>query len=294
MPTTPALPGTLQLKSTESRLLKGSLATAAIACSIFALPASATWQPTWLAPAAWYGALAVFLGELVGFTEISSRYRDEPVRATFSRLGIAYMAINGAVAAAAFVLLRAYGDQIMPVAANPPLVTALAAGLGAMVVFRSKFFNFRTDDGKDVSVGLDIILSAILRVVDRKIDRLRAARRERLVFDWARRIADLMPAGSDFDRPNSFVTVSLASFQNLTTEEKQAIVDKTEELKVKLKDQPVLLKAMVLGFVVLNVAGEETFDSLMQDLERYLQPPAAPASPLPAAPPAPPLPPPTR
>ena len=147
----------------------------------------------------------------------------------------------------------------------------IVSGFGAMAGLRSKLFVFRSDDGKDIPIGPDLVIGSVLRIVDRKIDRLRAARRQQLVFELAKRIAAVMGSESDFDNPNSFVIISLASFQNLSTEEKQQIVIKSEELRQQLKGKPSLFKAMVLGFVVLDIAGEENFRAIMQDLEEYLR-----------------------
>ncbi|MBZ5655986.1 MAG: hypothetical protein LAO56_12010 [Acidobacteriia bacterium] len=240
--------------------------------SITALPLVSLWVvfPGTL-PTIWYATLAVSFGELVGFSEIITRYRDEPLRATFNRYGILYLLINGALSGCAYFLLRAYGARIFPAAQDPPLLAAIVAGFGAMAVLRSKLFVFRSDDGKDIPIGPDLVISSVLRIVDRKIDRLRAARRQQLVFELAKRIAAVMGSESDFDNPNSFVSISLASFQNLSTEEKQQIVIKSEELREKLKGKPSLFKAMVLGFVVLDIAGEENFRAIMQDLEEYLR-----------------------
>jgi len=240
--------------------------------SITALPLVSIWVvfPGNL-PAIWYAAVAVSFGELVGFSEIITRYRDEPLRATFNRYGILYLLINGALSGCAYFLLRAYGARIFPAAQDPPLLASIVAGFGSMAVLRSKLFVFRTDDGKDIPIGPDLVISSVLRIVDRKIDRLRAARRQQLVFELAKRIAGVIGSDSDFDNPNSFVSISLASFQNLSTEEKQQIVSKSEELREKLKGKPSLFKAMVLGFVVLDIAGEENFRAIMQDLEEYLR-----------------------
>jgi hypothetical protein len=248
------------------------LAAFVLFLSITALPLVSIWVvfPDTL-PRIWYAALAVSFGELVGFSEIITRYRDEPLRATFNRYGILYLLINGALSGCAYFLLRAYGAKIFPAAQDPPLLAAIVAGFGAMAVLRSKLFVFRSDDGKDIPIGPDLVIGSVLRIVDRKIDRLRAARRQQLVFELAKRIAAVMGSESDFDNPNSFVSISLASFQNLTTEEKQQIVSKSEELREKLKGKPSLFKAMVLGFVVLDIAGEENFRDIMQDLEDYLR-----------------------
>src|SRR5271163_1918761 len=80
--------------------------------SITVLPLLSIWVvfPGTL-PAIWYAALAVSFGELVGFSEIITRYRDEPLRATFNRYGILYLLINGALSGCAYFLLRAYGAK---------------------------------------------------------------------------------------------------------------------------------------------------------------------------------------
>ena len=216
-------------------------------------------------------SLAILFGELVGFSEITTRYRDEPLRATFNRFGIAYLLINGVFSGSAFFLMRAYGAKILPSAQEPPLMAAIVSGFGAMTILRSKLFVFRTDDGKEIPIGPDLVITSILRIMDRKIDRLRAARRQQLVFELAQRIAKVAGNDADFDNPNSFVIISLASFQNLSTEEKQQISATSDVLREKFKGKPSLFKAMVLAFVVLDIAGEENLRAIMQDLEQYLR-----------------------
>lgn len=246
--------------------------------SIAAVPLAAYWFFPGGRGDAWYAALSVFFGELVGFSEIITHYRDEPLRATFNRYGAIYLLINGILSGCAFFLLRAYGARIFPAAQEPPLMAAIVAGFGAMAVMRSKLFIFRTDEGKDIPVGPDLVITSILRIIDRKIDRLRAARRQQLVFELAKRIAAAMSNDVDFENPNSFVILSLAAFQNLSTEEKQAISAKTQALQAELKGKPSLFKALSLGFVVLDIAGEENLSAIMQDLEDYLKSTSQPAA----------------
>ncbi|MGH9496706.1 MAG: hypothetical protein ACRD3B_17035 [Candidatus Sulfotelmatobacter sp.] len=218
---------------------------------------------------AWYASLAILFGELVGFSEITTRYRDEPLRAMFNRFGISYLLVNGFLSGCAFALMRVYGDKILP-GVKDPFLTATIAGFGAMVVLRSKLFVFRTDDGKEIPIGPDLVITSILRIMDRKIYRLRAARRQQLVFELAKRIAAAAGNDPSFDNPNNFILISLASFQNLSTEEKQEITETTNQLQEKFKGRPTLFKAMVLGFVVLDIAGEDNLSAIMQDLEEYL------------------------
>jgi hypothetical protein len=217
--------------------------------------------------------LAIFLGELVGFSEIISRYRDEPLRAAFNGYGGAYFAINGILAWVAFIVLER-SPGTFPTLVGHPYSTAALAGFGAMAIFRSKLFVFRADDGKEFPVGPDIVLSSVLKIVDRKIDRQRAARRQRLVFDNASNIAGLIGSDADFGVAANFLVVStMSSFQNLSDTEKQQIAAAAARLKndKDLVEAPNFYKAMTLGFALLDITGEEGFSEIVSDLEPYLK-----------------------
>jgi hypothetical protein len=215
--------------------------------------------------------LAILLGELVGFSEIISRYRDEPLRASFNAYGVAYLAINGFLAWIAFFVLRRF-PATFPSLVGRPYYTAVFAGFGAMAVFRSKLFVFRSDDGKEFPVGPDIVLSAVLKIVDRKIDRLRAARRQRLVFSKAAEITGLIGSNADFGLAASFLVVAMSSFQNLSDVEKQKIETAATSLKEDkdLVAAPNFYKAMTLGFALLDITGEEGFSDIVDGLKTYL------------------------
>jgi hypothetical protein len=144
------------------------------------------------------------------------------------------------------------------------------AGFGAMAVFRSKLFIFRSEDGKEYPIGPDIVLTSIFGIADRKIDRLRAARRQQLIYQKAEAIAGLLPTDKDFQNAANFLVVSMSSFQNLSDVEKKEITDQVNNIKTELKDAPNLYKAMTLGFALLNIAGEENFGDMMANLESYL------------------------
>ena len=225
--------------------------------------------------------LAIFLGELVGFSEIISRYRDEPLRAAFNGYGGAYFAINGILAWVAFLVLeKSHGA--FPTLVGHPYSTAALAGFGAMAIFRSKLFVFRSDDGKEFPVGPDIVLSSVLKIVDRKIDRQRAARRQRLVFENASNIAGLIGSDADFGVAANFLVVSMSSFQNLSDTEKQQIAAAAARLKNEkdLVAAPNFYKAMTLGFALLDITGEEGYSDIALGLQHYLKQttPQGPAS----------------
>lgn len=206
--------------------------------------------------------VAFFCGALVGFSEILSRYRDEPLKATVNQYGLTYLAINGAVSVAAFGLLQKYPDAIFPKIAGDPFMGSLVAGFGAMAVMRSKLFIFRSDDGKEYPIGPAIVIETLLRVIDRKIDRLRASQREKRVF---LRLKDV----TNFSQAADYLEASLLSFQNLTVAEKSEASDVIKQLRGS--PWPASLKTLAVGFMFLNVAGEENFDQVFDNLTKYLE-----------------------
>jgi hypothetical protein len=215
-----------------------SLAALIVVLSVTLVPLCALrWSFSGPVPIAWYASLAILCGELVGFSEITTRYRDEPLRAMFNRFGISYLLINGFLSGCAFWLVRAHAGSIFPSLKDSPLMSAVVAGFGAMTVLRSKLFIFRTEDGKEIPIGPDLVITSILRIMDRKIDRLRASRRQQLVFDLAQRIAKAAGVDSSFENANSFVLISLASFQNLSTEEKEQISATTGKTQGKIQER---------------------------------------------------------
>jgi hypothetical protein len=137
--------------------------------------------------------------------------------------GLSYLGFNMLLSVAALYLLRHYGALTFPKVAEDPLLSAIAAGFGAMVVLRSKLFTYRTDDGKDIPIGPEIVITVFSKLIDRRIDRYRSSLRQDLVYRTMKGI-------TGFDNVASFLKVFLASFQNLSTEEKALVVTKCKEL----------------------------------------------------------------
>lgn len=164
----------------------------------------------------WGYFLATSFGAATGVSEIITRYRDEPLLATVNRHGLSYAGINGALSAAAFALLSRYSTSSFRRRAATGCSGRSGAGFGAMVVMRSKLFIFRSDDGTDYPIGPAIVMESFLRMLDRKIDRYRASRRQARVFSA---MSDI----TDFQTSAGYLSASLLSFQNLSVQEKTEI-----------------------------------------------------------------------
>lgn len=208
-------------------------------------------------------AFAAFLfGVLVGLSEILSRYRDEPLLAASTAFGLAYLLLNGVISLAAFAVVRKYPSQIFPALEKDLFLTSLVAGFGAMAVFRSKFFTFRSADGKDFPIGPAIVLDTVLKTIDSKIDRRRATERQAQVFAS---MVDL----HDFKNVANYIEASLTSFQNLSQDDKTEIKAVIDQYRA-LTDWPDTLKSLGLGFAFLNVSGEENYSQVIANLKNFI------------------------
>jgi hypothetical protein len=262
-----------------SRVVLPLLVVVAAAVAVYVV------QPAWIRNTTVLGlAFSAIFGAATGASEIISRYRDEPVRAIVNLFGLTYLLANGVLSLIAFGVLSRYSSQILPGIAQDWLLQAIVAGFGAMTIVRSKLFIFRAEDGKEYPIGPSIVIETFLRMLDRKIDRYRAARRQALVTDCMQEI-------TDFHAAADYLAASLLSFQNLTQDEKASITSVVEQYK-KTNWHP-RLQVMAIGFAFLTIAGEENFDQVIKSLRSYLKglgghpapppvppvPPARPASP---------------
>lgn len=213
--------------------------------------------------------LAFFLGAIVGAAEIISRYRDEPFKVLSYPASLAYLILNGAVSVLAYALIGVYGQVLLlELQAEAPdnwtlfgdsLLQALAAGLGSSAVLRSRFLSFKTDGGEEYSIGLDALVSTFLKALDRSVDRRRATRRQDLVFRAVREIR--AP-----ERATEFLRSSLHSYQNLSEDEKSAIITQIDGVRAEMAgDAQMQLTAVLFGF--LNIGGEDNFRNLVEHLK---------------------------
>jgi hypothetical protein len=210
-----------------------------------------------------YALLAAVFGATVAASEIVSRYRDEPMQALASTPASIYLLLNAAVSGLVYGLLTRYSVSIIPSLADDPLMRSVVAGFGAMAILRTKFFTYRTEGGEEVGIGPDAAVTAFLNAADRGIDRLRASRRLWLVSQEAEKTFRPEMGGD-------FLQISLAAFQNLSTEEKVEFAQIIEDMKSAPYPAPLKLRAISYG--LLGIAGERNFKEVMQGLRDYAPP----------------------
>lgn len=208
-----------------------------------------------------YWLIALLVGVLAGAAELMSRYRDEPTLAVANPAGFGYILLNGLLGLAAHRLFG-FGTDGTPQLADNQVLNALAAGSGAMLVLRSKLFTLRLDEDRQYSFGPAIIMESFLAVLDRKIDRMRAAQRHDLV-------STNLSGVNDFDGTAAYFEMSLLSFQNLSQQEKAELVGIIKEYREAENWSPEL-RTMAVGFAVLTIAGEDNFARFVSGLKTHL------------------------
>ncbi|MDX6496999.1 MAG: hypothetical protein QOG23_259 [Blastocatellia bacterium] len=209
-----------------------------------------------------YLFLCACFGASVGAAEILSRYKDEPFIAIMSPPGLRYMGLNAGMSLAAFYILYHFRQTIK---VEDPLTISVIAGFGAMVVMRSKIFNFKTDKGETYAVGPDAVLSTFLTSVDRQIDRYRASRRQDLVYEETQSVIDPQSAPE-------FLKTFLVSYQNLSNDERAFVDSEIKRIYEGTDFKSPRLKFMVIAFGFLNIMGEKNFKALVDQLKKYQTP----------------------
>lgn len=198
---------------------------------------------------------AFLLGTATALAEVIGKFSDEPIKALGTTHAVAYLLFNGLIAAFALHVLMIYDTPVA--GAQDKLKAVIAAGVGSMLIMRSKLFNIKVG-GEDVAFGPDQIIKVFFRFMEAEIDRVRAQTR----IDFVRRLMSEI----DFDRVRNYSQTMLQAAQALDDKSRQACMDaikKIVEMPCGVDERQ--LKSYELGFVLLNTMGEnflaKLFDS---------------------------------
>jgi hypothetical protein len=222
-----------------------------------------------LADIFWDYLITGVFGLLIGSTELMSRYRDAPLESIKTWFASFYIGLNVVASLLALWLVRTFGVTFGM--SDDPLrlrwVQVLAAGLGAMMLFRSSLFIFRAGD-RDVSVGPSSILEVLLDVLDRQVDRERAKKRARSVEEI---MADVAFPQASAELP----IIAFALLQNLSREDQESTHNKI--LKLTSSNVSNASKSNALGLALIDAVGEEVLRASVQIFKQGFQIEQAPA-----------------
>lgn len=204
---------------------------------------------------------AALLALFTAASELMQRFKDEPFKVLWGLPGLAYLTLNGALAAVVLLGLRFASD---PTTTTVALEQVFLAGFGARVIVRTKVVGFRTKDGSEQEIGPGALFEQLLSAVSREADRDRAAQR----LDTASSQLEGVPWK---DARASFIAEMAAAMQDLTDAEIARIA---ASLKI-ISENPELDDATrldMLGMLIMNYAGEEFLKKLVS-LYRKRNPP---------------------
>lgn len=204
------------------------------------------------------------LGALVGAVELASRYRDRPS----ALLGVAsawlYVLLNAAASIAVLWIVHIFNWRFGTSADQAAALQVLVAGLAALALFRSSFFTVRIGD-QEVGVGPNLILSMLLGVADRGVDRMRAKDRSQQVTRIMR--------GVHFARARvALPAFCLALLQNLPEKEQQELAVALEALADS--EMTDTQKSYALGLLLINIVGPEVLQSAVTALDEEIREPS--------------------
>jgi hypothetical protein len=204
------------------------------------------------------------IGILVGMGELVSRYRDAPGRALMTVPAGVYIILNGFAGVTALFLLGLFKATLTPAGASEAssrVVQILAAGFGAMAVFRSSLFVVHVGE-QDVPIGPSGFLQVVLGAADRAVDRLRAKARAQAVT--------LAMGGVSFASAQvALPTFCLALMQNLPKDDQEALGRQVKAISESTMDPEV--KALALGLSLMNVVGDGVLAAAIASLSPQIK-----------------------
>jgi hypothetical protein len=193
----------------------------------------------------WMYFVAFCIGGLTAFTEIITKFGDDPLKAFMTPQAVAYHVFNGLIAAVALYVLLLNGAPADTAISRGQLV--LSAGLGAMLLMRSKFFNVKV--GNDVvAFGPEQLIRVFLGFLEAAIDRTRSKSR----IDFVKTAMDNV----DVEKVHEYALAMLDAPQLLDPQKRAALEQKIAQLCQQDTSQDKQLRSYRLGFAVLDTMGE--------------------------------------
>ncbi len=193
----------------------------------------------------WLYFIAFCIGGLTAFTEIITKFGDDPLKAFTTPQAVAYHVFNGLVSALALYVLLVNGAPADTDVSRGQLV--LAAGLGSMLLMRSKFFNVKVGND-DVAFGPEQLVRVFLGFLESAIDRTRSKAR----IDFVKSTMDNI----DVEKVHQYALTMLDAPQLLDAQRRAQLEERITALCEPDPEQDKQLRSYRLGFAFLDAMGE--------------------------------------
>jgi len=215
---------------------------------------------------------AFLIGAVVAVGELTSRYKDDPVKAIYSVPAGVYIAANGFASVGALAFTHIFGWSFGATDGQIRVIQVLVAGFGAIALFRTSLFNVTVED-QVIGVGPSVLLNIILTAADRAVDRRRA-------LDRSQKVVDIMKNVSFDESAGSIQLFCIELMQNALPAEKNRIAQTVSTLRDKLNDDvPDQVKSYVFGLSLLGLVGEKVLSQSIEQLRSTFGEPPSGAGP---------------
>jgi len=190
------------------------------------------------------------LGMATAFAEIISKFRDEPIKTLRMPHALLYHMLNGAIAAFALKILVVFSGPEVIANGQAQFKSVVAAGLGSMLIMRSKLFNIKQLGGEDIAFGPEQIVKIYFRFMEAAIDRVRAQDRIEFV---KKHLGNINPA-----KVFEYSETMLLASQALEDKARQECIQGIQQLNTgNLATLSAKTRSYRLGFLLLNNMGED-------------------------------------
>ena len=209
------------------------------------------------------------IGGVVATTELMGRYRDSPRRILQMAAFWIYVVVNALVSAGTLALARANGWTFgLSSATTANATRVVVSGVAGLAILRSGIALIRIGE-REVPAGPGAVVTGLLLVIERAIDRMQARDRSAVVRACMH--------GVSFDRAfEALPTHCLLLLRSATSEETQALTAAVVEIAgdSSSSDQA---KAYNLGVALINFVGLEVFIGAVETLREEISATGPPA-----------------
>ena len=200
----------------------------------------------------------------VTLIEVLTRYPDARRQLAKEWAAWTYIGIHVAASIGALWLMNNYVpwsfDTGQP--GTTAVTKVIVAAFGSLAVIRSSVFQTRIGD-RVIDVGPHAIVAALLETTDRSMDRRHAEHRSAMVTEIMSNVA--------FDKAKvALPTHCFNAMQTVSDEEQEAVSAQLSKI-AHLGSMPDRAKSLSLGFLLLEIVGEDLLRQAVSDLGASIQ-----------------------
>lgn len=192
----------------------------------------------------WLYLGAFLLGAANAFTEIITKFDDDPMKAFGTVEALGYHIFNGLISVVALYLLML--NHVDTTSELGRLQAVLVAGLGSMLIMRSKLFSIKVHN-EVVSFGPEQFIKVFLSFMEQAIDRARA--HSRIEFVKA------TMEGIDCEQVQQYTIAMLDAPQLMPDADRAKLIARINQLCKPSTEDPQL-RSYRVGFALVDAMGE--------------------------------------